>query len=602
MNTRLTLAVVVTAALLTLPLGAAEWTGRGFYEPDTARDETSNGIFLTPDVDPNPNTKKVYFSAFSAYYVLTPNHNVGTVGSNIMVYPTNMHAILGVWKDCNKDGYIGLPEGVAWDYLSVLLVDTSVCPATDPGDHNATGFAPVHNDGTWVREFIPVGPDYETGGADQGAEWQNNTNHYNIADEAARIWGDWGLPEDAAKASCPVNPRPQGTYQSTGGFLRFTDCLANWRITGTFNTVAHLAGQDSLAFDDAPQERPDQSASPLNQPNPWGQEDDASLVTAYDCNADPVVVEDPLGPQTVADPTGGQLTGDGPTAIFGEDGELTAELGETFVTYMPGAPGVNPAGSAAGTVNETVEEGAMATGGLDQAGSDFVFTGGAGATCDRDDDSDAGWSQGYAHIYGVDEAPFEGTTPKRSQTDVYYGFTEGNPEGTALTTDEAPGCLDDEIPETCAPIEDEDMPYRGWPDDLGLAVDQLSFGSGTWFGAPGYIASRNPYVNRDDLTPWGGVYFTTYAYVNPNLGLSLPGVVGTYGSPHCTGTTEITGGYWCSADKWWLNPDGSSLKTDWMVLPGQPYNLIDFDCYDASPVKNSPANTGLIGAYQCARP
>ena len=503
--------------------------------------------------------------------------------------------MLGVWKDCNKDGYIGTPEGLFTEYLSALLLETDVCPPTPTVDHADESFTPVHNDGQWVREFLAIGPDFVQGAPgtedDQGAEHQNNTNHFNLADESARIWGDWGLPEDETKASCPVNPRPTGTYQSTGGFLRYADCFSNWRVTGAWNTAAHMAGQPGLAFDDAEQHRPDQSATPLNQPNPWGQESDASYVSAFDCSA-PITYHDEDGTthQVITDPR------DGSAVLYVN---ATDEDHNLFIMGSPAVPSVNPDGSAAGTVNETGEG----------AGYAWAFTWGDDeGTCDRDDD-DGGSASGQ--IYELEETPFEGTTLKRTQTDVYYGFTEGSPGLLWMDDDER--CVEDEPSgtEECA-----DAPWRGWPRDLGQAVMQTDlatvagntlpggFSAGTWFGEPGYAVSRNPYVNRDDLSPWGGVYYTAYAYVDgAAIGATVAGATGIYGSPHCTADgTPITGAFECDPDLWWRDADGSSLQTDWQALPGKLYNLRDIDCWDASNgVTGEMVHTGLIGARTCSR-
>ena len=597
MNARHIALTIAAMMLLTVPLGAAEWRGRGFYEPDTAQDVA--GGFMYNDPDTGTTGAKVYFSAFPAYYVLSPNHNSAALGTQAAPYPTNLHAVLGVWKDCNKDGYIGTPEGLFTEYLSALLLDTSVCPPTPTVDHADESFTPVHNDGQWVREFLAIGPDFVAGAPgtedDQGPEHVNNTNHFNLADESARIWGDWGLPEDETKASCPVNPRPTGTYQSTGGFLRYADCFSNWRVTGQWNDVAHLAGQPGLAFDDAAKERPDQSATPLNQPNPWGQEGDASYVSAFDCSQ-PITYHDNDGVthQVVTDPR------DGSAVLYVN---ATDENYDRFVMGTPGAPSINPGGSAAGTVNETGEGAGYA---WNWASFAFDFVWGDGATadegnCDRDDD-DGGVMSGQ--IYEAEEVPFEGTTLQRTQTDVYYNFDEGPNTGTLARSDE-PICVEDE---PSGIDECRDAPWRGWPSDGGQAITQTTLAAasrGTWFGNPGYAVSRNPYVNRDDLSPWGGVYYTAYAWVDTAaIGATVAGATGVYGSPHCTSAgTPITGAFNCDPDAWWRNSDGTSLQTDWQVLPGKLYNLRDIDCWDASNrVTGGAVHTGLIGARTCARP
>ena len=539
MRYRTVIITVMVAIMLAAPLANATWRGRGFWEPDTLRDVQEGTVWTDPDT--SEAGAKVYFTAYSGLYVVTPNANVGATGASIMTYPTSIHAMLGVWKDCNGDGYVGMPEGLFLTYRAELLLDTSVCPPQQVNWVNDPQQL-VYNDGTWIREFWPIGPD---GDADNNA--------FNIPDEDALIWGDFGLPETEGTRTCPVEPRPEGTYQSTGGFLRYADCHAAWRITGAVNDVATTTGVDAISFADAPEDRPDQSGSLLNQPNPWGQEEDASYVTVYDCSQPPVA-------QTVTDPTGGQLS-----PVFGEDGETTIN-----VTYVPGTPSADPSGSLAGTTNETYE--------------------GAASDCDRTNDN-GGVTGGQ--IYELDESEFEGTAAKREQSDVYFGFTEGSNGGCPSTS----------------PLVTPMCPV---PDAAGVGVlPNGATATAYWFGAPAYVASRNPYVNRDTLQAWGGVYFTTYAYVNPAAvpAGALKGGGGIYGSAHCNGLAETSGAWECDPAQWWLGPDGEKLEStpppELQVVPGQEWNLIDVDCYDAS-VSNmdglNAVNTGLVGANQCVRP
>jgi hypothetical protein len=549
MQRRTAIATTIALLFLALPLASADWMGRGFYEPDTEFDRTSGFMWTTPDTSA-AGADHVYFSAFAAYYVATPNHNSATLGSNIAPYPTNIHAVLGLWKDCNQDGYIGHVEGALSEYRAELLLDDSVC--------GVDSSLPTHNDGEWVREFLAIGPDFQG----QGESSANNSNPYNIPDEGALIWGDWGIPTDGTKASCPVNPRPRGTYQSTGGFVRYADCIASWRVNGAVNTAAALTGLSQISFADAPQERPDQSGSVLNQQNPWGHEEDDSAV-AYDCTAPAFSQGDP--------------------ADVVPDDELD-ENGNILTLYAP--TGVGGGGSAAGTINATEE----ATG-----------------NCDRGNDNNGYNTQGYSEIAYADEGTLEGTTPKRALTDVYFQFFEGSSINRVCdggdpsawqNVDTAPVVGDEP---TCVDLSTT-VPSNT-PDDGGQAVAEQLVGASTWFGAPGYAVSRNPYASRDDLQPWGAVHFTAYAWVTPSLFTGgLPSAAqGVYGSPHCDGSVEITGAFNCDSAKWWLNPDGTDARTLFQVLPGQPYNLIDIDCYDASAFKGSPVTTSLVGPGACSR-
>src|SRR5438552_16505545 len=97
--------VAVIAIVLAMPMGVAEWMGRGFYEPDTAFDRSSGRMWANPDT--NPAREKVYFSAYGGLYVPTLNPNSGTLGSNLLPYPTNLHYMPGAWRHCHGAGHVG---------------------------------------------------------------------------------------------------------------------------------------------------------------------------------------------------------------------------------------------------------------------------------------------------------------------------------------------------------------------------------------------------------------------------------------------------------------------------------------------------------------
>ena len=602
MQRKALIAILIAAVFLMLPLASAEWKGRGFYEPDTARDRTDGFMWQDPDI--SPTGSKVYFSAYSTMYPTPFNPNSGTTGSHILQYPTDIHAILGVWKDCNKDGYIGFADGAFADYPAAAGIhDAAVCPAQSV-DPTAADFTPVHNDGMWVRELLVIAPDYlQTAGAPQGAEPQNNTYAWNIPDESARVWADWDLPESGSKPTCLALPGSRGNLQSTGGFLRWADCLAQWRITGHVNLIANTTGVQAIAFHDAPKERPDQSGSILNQPNPWGQESDASLVTAFDCS-NPIIFHDDTGltRQRIDDPTGGELS-----AVFGSDDatyvNLTDDEYNFYVSGGVGAPAVNPGGSAAGTMNETGEG----------AGFAYAFVwGGDEGTCDRDDD-DGGAASGQ--IYELQESDQEANpAPARVQTGIWFEYQEPSPiycgvdSSTSVPSTDcngnlfalgAPVCTD-ETQQVCTPLWGGAWPTTtGHGGLVGLNIP------GYWRGLPGYVASRNPYVDRESLQPWGAVFLSAYAHVDPNMfANALPSATTQlYGSAHCSGLTPTTGAFECDPDKWYIAGDGTDGARPFHVKVHQPYNLRDIDCYDQSPAKalGGAVSMSLVGAGVCHR-
>ena len=543
--------IFLAALMLALPLASADWSGRGFYEPDTARDKQGNFMWLDPYTAPGNGLGRVYFSIYTSQYGYVAgtigNPNLATTGTAIMAYPTDFHAILGIWKDCNGDGYIGMaPEGVIADYRSELLSDTTICPPQNVNPF-LPGFTPVHNDGRWVRELLVIGPDVMTAGGEDTTT--PNDNPWNIVDEDARIWMDFDQPEDRTYRTCISLPYSKDNLESTGGFLRFADCHTGWAIAETATEVGKTTGMDELRFDDAPEDRPDQSGSILNQDNPYGRESDDTMVNAWDCSQPP-------NSQTVSDPTGGQLE-----PVFGED-ETTVN-----VTRAPAAsPGVNPDGSPAGTINETEE------------------TTGPVGDCNRDDSG----SNGYV-VHDRVDTDQEASPVARRGSDFWFEYSEG----ASACTPSIAGV------QVCNPQFDN-------PQALGLhGANSQQFGN-SWYGLPGFVTSRNPYVSRDTLEPWGAMYATGYAYVNPSAvpAGALKGGLGVYGSPHCNGLVALDEWWECNPDNWYVDSEGNSIQRNFQVKVGAEYNLLDIDCYDHDLVKGDGIDgaLSLVGSVACQRP
>jgi hypothetical protein len=123
----------------------------------------------------------------------------------------------------------------------------------------------------------------------------------------------------------------------------------------------------------------------------------------------------------------------------------------------------------------------------------------------------------------------------------------------------------------------------------------------SWTSLPGFVASRNPYVNRDDLQPWGAAFLTAFATVDTGAfaGTVATSTTGVYGAPHCAAGSPS--GWWnCDAGKWYRNPDGSDIQSPWQVKVGASHNLLDIDCYDQAPARGVPV-TSNIGARSCER-
>lgn len=198
----------IPATLLLLALlasdASATWKAFGTAEPDSTYD-SSDFMWYEP---PAPGERKVYFNAFQTLGYVLVNPNVGALGTRILAEPhQGDRAMLGVWQDCNGDGYVGMAETALQDYRAELL------PADGQARCPPRLGEPTHNDGVWVTELIPIGPDYDG----KGRTW-NPRVYY---DDFAQVWGDRGRPvprvpddaapvyvSDCAQAATPQAPMP----------------------------------------------------------------------------------------------------------------------------------------------------------------------------------------------------------------------------------------------------------------------------------------------------------------------------------------------------------------------------------------------------------
>src|SRR5438552_13853119 len=212
--------------LVVAPLAGA-WSGLGTYEPSTKRDITDNWMTLTTDVSSVQSVNKVYFSGWLSVDLLAANPNVGAAQTSITPPEAySVWAMMGAWKDCNKDGYVGDGEQGLWEYRNELLLDKTVCPVvTTPTSNNGQpplNWFPSHNDGAWVREWLSI--NWLLWNYHNGFPGAADVNPYNVNDNSSRVWMDGGLPESVGGGGgCWINPQPRGTYHSTGGPTQHAD-------------------------------------------------------------------------------------------------------------------------------------------------------------------------------------------------------------------------------------------------------------------------------------------------------------------------------------------------------------------------------------------
>lgn len=545
---------VLVILAFTAPVASAGWGAKGGAEPDTPQDLDGAMITQAP-TDPNTLHRPVYFQGFLAAapgLVTSVNPNVATAQTGVLVGASVPVALLGIWRDCNLDGYIGLGDQGLLVYRSELLLDATHCAPRAP-----VGDLPWHNDGTWVVELIPIGYDDVRTSMDE--------NPLNVNDTSARVWADWGLPGASTSGTCEILPLAAGAMRSTGGMVRWADCMAGGRGMATIESAAATAG------------RPDVPPM-LDQPNPWGDEDDGSAARVFDCG-----VEEEY---TLRDPTAPpghdgllrrvQLDEDTSIEITDDEGRIASRT-----VYAP-SPALHEGGTPAGTVNETEAE-----------LTDCRRGGGQGELADVDGDRRGSDAEAIYAPEGDRRAMPAGSL--RRGTDHVFTYEEGR-RGDPFLGDRT-------------------------PSDLGVGAPGLG---GMWAAEPLRAGHYDPAVDRESLGPRGVSRITFYATLSPilaaSLGLTLPPVSGTYGAEGCgAGTFD------CDPARWWRDeadrdvvPRDARLgsvpgslatpkpgpETEIGVRIGASYFLRDVDCFDASALalRDAGAHAGALTGDACARP
>lgn len=553
-------AIAAILAVALISPAATAWSGKGQVEPDTTEDRTDG--YMWPDTDTTTAVRgtRVYFNAFTVQntgyglHGFTINPNVGSLGTAHSNWPGQIAALLGVWKDCNNDGFIGWGDNALFEYRSTLLtlpnvngqiVGASICPASDPGvppkGAESHFFPLVHNDGQWVHEFLPIGPAAERSAG-------TDLNPYDLEDNDARVWADWGKPGDLPPTTrCSVVFVPRGSYSSTGGFLAYVDCVPGFLVTDVWNEAVGSSVGDAtplgqLSFRDSPRD-PSSSSSILNRPNPWGRPSDASAVSAFDCSS----------PQLAH--------------------QRVPNTGYEFGVSRPrGAPSVNSGGSIGGTVNETAT---------------------AMDDCDRSDNQGEWEHQAGAAPYGLEDSGITNQVGAKVRSDFPMAYSAG---------------------QRPVPANGPTPLGRATPKDLGTRAWDSE---GLWLSGPRYAEDRNPYVRRDGLTlTETAVATTAYAFVGADadarLGLDFnpTNALGTYGSKNCfTSTSGVRTGWQCDPNLWppcgahytCSGTIGGLASVDISVKVGQAYQLQDVDCYDQSTthLRNEGVHWGALTQTTC---
>lgn len=557
------LALVV---LLVAPLASASWRAAGTLEPDTASDAADGMMWLAPDT--TSSAPLVYFAAFQAIEATSVNPNVAATGSRVLT-PGAVHhrALLGAWRDCNRDGYVGSAETALYDYPSALLLDVSVCrPDT------------LHHREGWVSEMIMAGavdPCERLGCGTAPAFVENERVLYA---DGTMVWADLGAPGAAPADACAPAPLPAGATRSAGGLLRHADCQAGHVLLPAVAAADTTGALGALL--DAPL-----PVTPFGGPAGPGVLEAGTgrpAARAYDCAADPALVaRDPQGPRRVEveDPTGLLASDKFPAVIafgtLGLDGGFEDHDGNDAT------PGVL-------TVLATDDEGAYARvpGGapsVDAGGS--LWDAASGASCDEAAREQLGAAHPKPYVESEVAPPREG----KDRASLVMRFYDGH-----------------------RGVHDRIDPYTGseTPSDGGLfALRHDHPAAGPMWSATAGSLNEPQLVSRETLEPAGVVVWTYYARLGVDAfaaGWLAPGSR-VYGAEACKGdTTGVHGGWACAPTAWWRGVDGEDATpryqdgTSYAPVPGVFYHARDVDCHDGRLVAGVPADASLVLLTQTA--
>jgi len=573
---KITLTLIIAAAMI-IPAAQANWSGFGSYEPDTPQDESQGWMWQ----DASTSGDRIYFNGFSNIYRSGVNPNSGVTESRIEPAPiASFYAELGLWRDCNDDGYIGqVDSGEAWYRVETELNAAAVaanCPAGSK----------YNPDGAWILEFIAIGDLTDNYDANDDNDGATIYSHY-INDSESRVWGDLGLPTSTSR-SCPVNPRPIGTTSNTGVLLRYLDCGRG--LLATFNDVDAALGT-GLGFEDT--NNPQKSDSPLNQDTPistfgnpyagdnndeWqtgilqeggdarGEETaEDRTFSVWDCNADPTF--------TQANP------------VENPDDQTIGDAYPSAVTVSGLAPSVNDdptEASVLNAVNHTVND---------------AETHDGHPACDSEEGRVSGGSTTLV------EDSFEGTSQYagKNQADLNMQFDLGIGEDVFGEDDLLFYEEDDLLPEgdNLGPQNLAPQVFRGMPGLLGFGrVNFLAMP--IWTATPNYSGTGLPVNSGGNLEDKD--YVTFYAFVGDvslqiNAGELAASTTGTYGAEGCDGSTGSGAGIsqygWdCDGDNWYQPVDGTPHdEVEFGARPGDDYHLRDTDCYDGQVVSGQDIYT-----------
>jgi len=589
-------ALVAAGLVLLLVAGpASAWTFHGDSEPSTAADRDDG--FMWPDATGTLSGLQVFFDVVPEASSTGQNPNDATLGVGARLAPpsTSYTAYLGVWRDCNGDGYLGALDGALLDYPAPS--NTFLGATANPTLGTSSAACPPHslwNNDDWIHELLWIGPQ----------TWSPNPGDITyvipglLNDTTARVWGDNGLPGSSPEPSCAAWPLPRGTTSSTGGALAFADCFDQHAVAS------------ALGFSDP--EHPERSANPLDQHlpvSPFGdpsapggprtglleRDADRPAFTVWDCTQPrATAVKDPQGHRSVdvADPEpasdGYVLSGSkgvegiAQVAVFDDDPnggpptfhrDLTDADGTYAAAPAPASPGAPDAGGSF----------------LDSAQDAEV---GLVEQCDPHRD--------VVPMLGLGPGPLTGKLPLPESDDRGVSPSDGRRQNDFAFDFQQMGVSNQEG----GTIPQGNLGFPGVGDlvghglslqDGGLAALRDVNGQG-----PGWHSASEPLLGpktltRGDTQPPAARHLTFYARTSL-VGVSLPGGLGFYGEEACQSgigrNAGVQDGWDCDPADW-----GSRLRNRFSgdalgAAVGDAYQLRDVDCADDGAGPVSPALAG----------
>lgn len=562
-------------AVVALTLGAAPaWADHnawgGFsqaYEPNTMWDTAG----YMPQQSNSAAVEKIYFNGLivkDSVAALNP-YEVQVADGNVLGPEGYFFAaVLGYWRDCNGDDYIGaknVPASMGNFEVyprDAYEIDTSICPLGSP--YNPVNRITGDPDG-WIDEFRWVGP----GGGWDSYEQQvwarvcanppsvikkvecavgvTSGDPNGVTDNRSKVWADWGHPGfNHIPFQGLTGGHPPGTYQDSDGTLRYVDDATAQTLSATLGSA--WTNKPNIGDCGAPADTPQLLGGPDGSCGLWPLYQVKRLVN--DGNAETGNEDQPTPLVTVFDIEDDDGGDDNPCTDF-----VSMAAGPGYVAIADPDPSVNE--------NFLVQGSTMGTVANVQAGVNATRT--------------SNGAQGAGECGSGDTAT--GSLETNTQD---AELTHRQPDDwLTFTRDQRWHYLDAQ--------GFQDMPADG--AGIRGGVTGLVTDSPGWFGQVGWTP-RPPRHGWGSLTTmWASFYADVTAQGISGAGatntVALPSAQQdrwTYGVPeYClavvTGASSLAPNDWeCSRDVWHAKRiiDGVAER----AILGDKYDLRDVDCFD----------------------